>query len=210
MVATTLILIRHGETEWNRARRIQGHLDSALTALGVAQARAGGARLACECIDVVVASDLARVQHTARLLVAGRDLPLMLDENLRERAFGIGEGLTYDAMYEKYPTQDRHIGLVNSEFTLPGGEPRAHFHARIKQTIDQLAATYAGKRVLVVTHGGVLGVVYRWLSSHPLPATEKVAIPNVGYNRIAHVEGLWRLDVWADTTHLGGVVAGGD
>lgn len=207
-MTTKIILIRHGETEWNRERRIQGHLDSALTPLGVAQARAGAARLAGESIDVVFASDLARVQHTARLLVAGRDLPLLQDANLRERAFGIGEGLTYEEMYQQYPAEDRHIGLVNSEFTLPGGEPRDHFHERIKGAIARLALAHEGQNLLVVTHGGVLGVVYRWLRSRP--STERVAIPNVGYNRISESAGVWDVEVWADTSHLGEVFLEGE
>ena len=206
-MTTKIILIRHGETEWNRERRIQGHLDSALTPLGVAQARAGASRLAQEAIGVVIASDLARVQHTARLLVLGRNLPLTIDENLRERSFGIGEGLRYDEVYEKYPTEDRRIGLVNSEFTLPGGEPREHFHARIKSAIARVAVSYAGQNLLVVTHGGVLGVVYRWLRG--LAHSERVAIPNVGYNRISQLAGVWNVEVWADTTHLGDGIADG-
>ncbi len=201
MTTTTLIVIRHGETFWNREQRIQGHLNSALTPEGIAQAEACAMRLADEQIDVVVASDLGRVQHTAEILVRGRTLPVALDVSLRERCFGIGEGLTYAEMDAQYPQMFATTGLVDAEFTLPEGESRAVFHQRIKSSIEGISATHAGKRVLVVTHGGVLGVIYRWLNDLPVGSL-KIAIPNVGYNRISAGNDGWKIEIWGDTSHL--------
>src|SRR5258706_16413755 len=89
---TTLVLIRHGETEWNRQARIQGHTDSALTPEGVAQAEAGAPRLGREKIDHLVASDLGRPRHTAGILHAPIGLPVHPDAGLPERCFRIREG----------------------------------------------------------------------------------------------------------------------
>ena len=202
MTTTTLIVIRHGETFWNREHRIQGHLDSALTPDGIAQAEACARRLADEQIDVVVASDLGRVRHTAEILLAGRALPVAFDASLRERCFGTGEGMTYAEMDGKYPQLFSQVGLVDSEFTLPEGETRAAFHARVNAAINRLATAHAGKRLLIVTHGGVLGVIYRWLNDMPIASAQRVAIPNVGYNRISVHPSGWKIDVWADTSHL--------
>ena len=113
MTTTTLIVIRHGETFWNRAHRIQGHLNSELTPEGVAQAEACAARLTDEHIDVVVASDLGRVQHTAEILAAGRTLPVALDASLRERCFGTGQGMTYAEMDTRYPQMFSATGAVS-------------------------------------------------------------------------------------------------
>lgn len=201
MTTTTLIVIRHGETFWNREHRIQGHLDSDLTPEGIAQAQACAMRLVDEHIDAVVASDLNRVQHTAGILIRGRSLPIQSDVSLRERCFGIGEGLTYAEMDTKYPQMFSATGLVDAEFTLPEGESRAVFHERVKTAIERLAAVHAGKRILVVTHGGVLGVIYRWLNKLPVGA-RKIAIPNVGYNRISVLQGNWKIEAWGDTSHL--------
>ena len=199
---TELILIRHGETFWNREHRIQGHLDSTLTPEGIAQAQMCAKRLADEHIDVVVASDLGRVRHTAEILLAGRGPPIMFDASLRERCFGIGEGMTYAEMDGKYPQLFSQASLVDSEFTLPEGETRAAFHARVNAAINRLATAHAGKRLLIVTHGGVLGVIYRWLNDMPVANAQRVAIPNVGYNRISVHPSGWKIDVWADTSHL--------
>ena len=201
MTNTTLIVIRHGETFWNREHRIQGHLNSELTPEGIAQAEACATRLANEHIDVVVASDLGRVQRTAEILVSGRALAVALDESLRERCFGIGEGLTYSEMDTRYPQMFSSTGLVDAEFTLPKGEGRTAFHQRIKTSIERICAAHAGKRVLVVTHGGVLGVIYRWLNGLPV-GSQKIAIPNVGYNRISAGHDGWKIDIWGDTSHL--------
>ena len=201
MTTTTLIVIRHGETFWNREHRIQGHLDSALTPEGIAQAEACARRLADEQIDVVEASDLGRVRHTAEILLAGRALPITFDASLRERCFGTGEGMTYAQMEAKYPQMFSTTGLVDAEFTLPEGESRAVFHQRVQTSIESLAVAHAGKRILVVTHGGVLGVIYRWLNNLPVGA-QRIAIPNVGYNRLSAGQGGWKIDVWGDTSHL--------
>ena len=203
MNTTILIIVRHGETFWNREHRIQGHLDSVLTPKGIAQAGACAKRLAAEPIDAVVASDLGRVRHTAEILINGRTLPMAFDASLRERCFGIGEGLTYAEMDGKYPQMFAQAGLVDSEFTLPDGESRAVFHARVQASINRLAIAYAGKCVLVVSHGGVLGVIYRWLNNMPIASSQRVAIPNVAYNRISIQPCGWKIEVWADTSHLG-------
>lgn len=202
VMTTTLIIIRHGETSWNREHRIQGHLDSKLTPEGIAQAQACAFRLKGEPIDVVVASDLERVRHTADILIKGRALPVKLDVSLRERCFGSGEGLTYAEIDEKYPQMFSKTGLVDAEFTLPGGESRATFHARVKGAIERLAQQHNGKRLLVVTHGGVLGVIYRWLNDMPVAGANTIAIPNAGYNQISTGPGGWKIDVWGNTDHL--------
>ena len=200
-IKTTLIIIRHGETYWNREHRIQGHLDSCLTPEGITQAEACAIRLKYETIEAVVASDLGRVRHTTDILTKGLPLPIHFLPSLRERCFGVGEGMTYAEMEAAYPRMFSATGLVDAEFTLPDGESRNVFHQRVRAAIEDLAITHAGKRVLVVTHGGVLGVVYRWLNALPVGAL-KIAIPNVGYNRISTAQGGWKIEVWGDTNHL--------
>jgi len=206
MDVTTLVVIRHGETQWNREGRIQGHLDSALTPEGVEQAEACALRLQAELFDHVVASDLARVQRTAGILTANMNLPIRNESALRERCFGIGEGKTYgelDALYVEHFERVRSDN-PDLELSLEGGESRRQFHERIVAVLQKIAADHSGKRVLVVTHGGVLGVIYRWLKGLPIAGGDnvKVEIPNVAYNRISIQDGKWTLDVWADSSHL--------
>lgn len=199
---TTLVLIRHGETEWNRNGRIQGHLDSALTATGIAQAEACALRLQTETIEQVIASDLPRVKHTAEILVAGRNLPIQFGPEFRERAYGIGEGMTFSELDAIHPEMYSSLRTTDPDFTVEGGESRRQFHDRITRALWQVVADHAGKRILVVTHGGVLGVIYRWLYKLPIATAYKVEIPNVAYNRVTFSFGIWTLEAWADVDHL--------
>ena len=202
MTTTTLVLIRHGETEWNREGRIQGHRDSALTPEGIAQAQACAIRLKDEEFDHVVASDLQRVRHTAALLLAGRELSILLDPALRERCYGIGEGLTYselDAMHAEFISSVR---VTDPDFAMEGSESRRQFYTRVTTAVRRLVEEHVGKRVLVVTHGGVLGMIYRWLNGMHIASPHKVAIPNVAYNRVTVAGEAWTIEAWADTAHL--------
>ena len=201
-MTTTLVLIRHGETLWNREGRIQGHLDSALTAEGIAQAQACAARLRAETFDHVVASDLMRVRHTADILTAGMSIPVQPEPALRERCYGAGEGRTYAELDATHPELFSRARATDPDFAMDGGESRRQFHTRITGALARIAGEHAGKRVLVVTHGGVLGIIYRWLNGLPIASAHKVDIPNAAYNRAAFDDESWTLDVWADTSHL--------
>lgn len=199
---TQLILIRHGETEWNRAGRIQGHLDSPLTQDGIAQAMACGARLKGETIAAFYCSDMGRALHTARLIGQPLGLQASPMDTLRERAFGQGEGLTYAEMDVRFPEAFSRERAVDEHFAVPGGESKRQFHDRVVAALMELAGKHAGQTVLVVTHGGVLGVVYRWIREEPVASAHKVSIPNVAINRLALENESWRIVMWGDVTHL--------
>jgi probable phosphoglycerate mutase len=201
-MTTTLVLIRHGQTEWNREGRIQGHLDSALTPEGIAQAEACATRLATEPFDALYASDLPRTQHTAAILNCALHLTMNSRESLRERCFGIGEGLTYAEMDVRFPEVFSRARALDPDFAIEGGETRRQFHSRVRTALQGIASAHAGQRVLVVTHGGVLGVVYRWLNDLPIASAHTVEIPNVAYNRVRVADSQWQLEIWGDTAHL--------
>ncbi len=199
---TQLILVRHGETVWNREGRIQGHLDSALTEEGIAQAIACGQRLAGEPIDAFYCSDMGRAQRTAQLIGQSLVLEPALRADLRERAFGEGEGLTYTEIDQRFPEAFSRERAVDEHYAVPGGESKRQFHDRVVSALTGIAEQHAGQAVLIVTHGGVLGVVHRWIHREPVASPHKVAIPNVAINRIVHADGAWRITVWGDVAHL--------
>jgi len=72
----------------------------------------------------------------------------------------------------------------------------------VRESIHAIAAQHAGQRILLVTHGGVLGAIYRWLNNLSIASPHKIDIPNVGYNRISMVGDEWRVEVWGDVSHL--------
>ncbi len=153
---TTLLLARHGETDWNVERRVQGHSDTPLNDTGREQARALAGELAGESIDAVYSSDLLRAHETARIVADLRGLDVTAIADLRERHFGTWEGLTDDEISVRFP----HVR------ELPGrewGDAETHeeMAGRVLGALHRIAETHSGRRVLVVSHGGPLRAVLR-------------------------------------------------
>lgn len=206
---TEVVLVRHGETEWNRAKRIQGHTDSALTAEGVAQAHAMRARLAKDALAgggfaAVYSSDLGRARQTATL-IAPSGQTVMTTPALRERCFGEGEGCTYPELEERFPGAFSREKALEADYRIAGGESRRDLASRIEAELHRIAVEHADSRVLVVTHGGVLAAVWRFVHGHPPSSPHSVDIPNVGYNLIRRVDDAWQIVIWGDIEHLNNV-----
>ena len=201
---TRVIVVRHGQTEWNVEARIQGQGDSRLTAEGRAQARAIAARLAAQPFDVLVSSDLGRAAATARAIAERCGKPIVLDARLRERHFGVGEGMTYDEVDRAYPGAFARIRNVDPDFVIPGGESRRQFHARVVSAMDSIAKAHDGRTIVVVTHGGVLATFFRHVHSIPLDVAHPIAITNASYNVLAHDGSRWSVETWSDNAHLEG------
>jgi len=208
-MTTRFIVVRHGETEWNVATRIQGQTDSDLTPAGLAQADAIGRRLARERFDALIASDMGRAMRTAQSIAKHCGLAATPEPRLRERSFGQGEGLTYAEVDARWPGVFSRAANTDPDATIPGGETRRQFHERIRVAFEALAQAHAGQRVCVVTHGGVLAVLYRIVHDIPLAHAHKVTISNASYNAVVYDHaapsegGSWSLEAWDDTAHLG-------
>ncbi|MEP7068571.1 MAG: histidine phosphatase family protein [Usitatibacter sp.] len=201
---TRFIVVRHGETRLNVATRIQGHGDSPLTQLGIAQAEAIAERMAGEKFDVLVSSDLGRAVDTARRIASRCAVPLATDARLRERCFGVGEGLTYDEIDTRYPDAFSRTSASDPDYVIPGGESRRAFHERVTAAFADLARTHEGRRVAVVSHGGVLSSVYRLIHAIPIAAAHRIKITNASFNAFASHGGAWTLEAWDDVAHLPG------
>ena len=196
-----LLLVRHGETTWNREGRIQGHLDSPLTERGLAQAQAAAARLARERIDALYSSDLGRAQETARHVAAATSLELRLDGGLRERSFGILEGKTWDEIARDHP-DDARLLAEDPSHAMPGGESLVQFRDRVTDALRRLAREVGAGTIAVVTHGGVLGVLYRVAMGIPLDAPRTYETLNAGVNHFRFVDDRWSIVRWGDADHL--------
>lgn len=200
---TRICLVRHGETDWNAERRLQGHLDVPLNATGLAQARATAANLASERFAAVYTSDLQRARQTAAEAVRALGLEVALEPRLRERRYGVFEGLTYAEAQARYPEDYRRFQERDPAFAFPqGGESLETFAARIRGALETLAARHAGAQILVVTHGGVLDIAHRLTSGKSLASVRDFLIPNAALNWIEYTGNRWRLLAWAQQAHL--------
>jgi broad specificity phosphatase PhoE len=148
---TEILLVRHGETDWNLERRVQGHTDRLLNETGRAQALALAESLVTEKLDGVYSSDLARARDTAALIAVRHGLDVIETTELREKDFGSWEGLTETDILARFPDANR------GEWG--DGESSAEVAGRVVAALTQIAAAHLGGRVVVVSHGGPMRAV---------------------------------------------------
>ena len=204
MTITRFCLVRHGETDWNAERRLQGHTDIDLNARGLAQAEqmARAIKKINLAFDVLYTSDLQRAAKTARAIEQLFTTSAITNAGLRERHLGALQGLTTDEAPQLEPDLWKSHLSRNVTEELRGGESIQQFADRINTTLEKIREQYLGKTVLLVSHGGVLDMMYRIASNQPLDAEKAVAVPNASLNWISHDGHSWKVDGWADTSHL--------
>lgn len=204
MPITRFCLVRHGETDWNAERRLQGHTDIDLNARGFAQAEqmARAIKRINLAFDVLFTSDLQRAAKTAKAIEQLFSTSAITNAGLRERHLGALQGLTTDEAPQLEPDLWRSHLSRNVTEELRGGESIQQFADRINTALEKIRKQYLGKTVLLVSHGGVLDMMYRIASNQPLDAEKAVAVPNASLNWISHDGQSWKVDGWADTSHL--------
>jgi probable phosphoglycerate mutase len=197
-----LILIRHGETVWNRERRMQGHSDSPLSDIGVRQARLLAQRLKEMEFSTLYCSDSGRAHHTARSVAEVTGHQLIVEPRLRERNFGVFEGLTGPEMQTRYPEDYAKFKSRDPHYAVPGGESATAFRDRALACLTEIAGRHADELVVVVTHGLVCDVAYRAANGIDLMAPRDFDLVNAGINRFRYEGGAWHAEVWGDAGHL--------
>ncbi len=203
---TELIVIRHGETDWNRQHRFQGQIDVPLNATGLAQAARLAERLADEPIDVLVASDLQRARSTAEQLAQRRAQAVSVQPLWREQGFGVLEGLDVTTIRRQHRDLWDQWVRHEADYALPGGgESNQAFYERVMQALRATVAAQAGARIAVVTHGGVLDMLWRAAHRLPLYGPRACAIPNTGINRLRWNGERLEIVSWAEDSHLQGL-----
>ena len=207
--ATQITAVRHGETAWNAESRLQGHLDIDLNDLGRWQAQRVGLALADSGISTIYCSDLCRAHNTALAIsraisqhsgIAPSDL--RLEPGLRERSFGSFEGLTYEQVSTLHPEDALRWKQRDPHWAPPGGESPTALHQRIAATLHAIAAQHPGEHIALVSHGGVLDMLYRLATGQALNAPRTWELGNCAINRLLYTPQALTLVGWADTQHL--------
>jgi 2,3-bisphosphoglycerate-dependent phosphoglycerate mutase len=203
MEATRIIAVRHGETAWNVDARIQGQLDVGLNDTGRWQARRVGEALAGEQITAVYTSDLGRARQTAQSIAEVTGTPVVPEEGLRERSFGIFEGKTFDEIHQTWPDHAHNWRKRVPEWQPPeGGESLIQLRERVTRTLAALAARHPGEQIVVVAHGGVLDALYRIATGQDVNSPRTWELPNGAINRLLWTPEGFTLVGWSDTQHL--------
>jgi broad specificity phosphatase PhoE len=153
---TRLLLVRHGQSEYNVAGRFAGFVDIGLTEAGYLQAARLRARLASEPIDAVYSSDLQRARRTAEIALEGRSISITTCPELREIHYGDVEGLPFAEMKSRYPELAAQLSTSELGLAFPGGETFTAFVDRVVTFKERLAKHLTSDTVLIVAHGGPL------------------------------------------------------
>jgi 2,3-bisphosphoglycerate-dependent phosphoglycerate mutase len=202
MSKSELILIRHGETVWNREGRWQGHLDSDLTTLGLRQADAIADRLASADLVALYSSDLGRAHRTAERVAARTGHRVITDTGLRERGLGIFQGLTFSEIRDQHPAEFERFSARDPDHVVPGGESLHGKHQRAVRCLERIAGSHRGQRIAVVTHGGVLDSLFRHALGLSLQRARQWVLYNGSLNTFFLEDGAWSLGTWGDVAHL--------
>jgi len=202
---TRITAVRHGETAWNAIMRLQGQLDIDLHERGRWQAERVGAALADSGLQHIYSSDLCRAFNTAQAIARHAGIApeaIVRDSGLRERSFGSLEGLTYAQVGELHPQEALRWKQRDPLWAPPQGESPTQVLERVQAAVNAIAARHAGEHIAIVTHGGVLDMLYRLATGQELHAARTWELGNCAINRLLWTPQGLSLVGWSDTGHL--------
>lgn len=198
-----LIIVRHGETDWNRLRKTQGMTDTGLTPKGLRQARRMGARVRNMHIQCVFSSPLSRALATANAIASIVKAPVATDGDLREIAFGEWEGLTFDEIGERYP-EELKVWNTDPHLCAPPGKAETLMQVaeRSSRFLASIRKEYDGKTVVAVSHSVPCKAMVALSIGLPLSRIHSLRMDNASMSIIDFYEDRAVLRLFNDTTHL--------
>ena len=201
MKETQIILIRHGETEWNSQQRMQGHSNSDLSSVGQAQIQALGEWMKNVPFDHIYSSDSLRAKQTAEAITQFSGHELKIDLRLREKNLGVFEGLTSEEARERHPEVFRLFKTAGSKYVIDEGESTQQLQDRALEIVDEIRIKHLEERVLLVTHGGFIRVVIKHSLGLSLETPTRFLIRNTGVFRLVW-EDKWIVSQMGGVSHL--------
>jgi probable phosphoglycerate mutase len=201
MKKTEIILIRHGETEWNSQKRMQGHSNSDLSSVGQAQIQALGQWMKNVPFDLIYSSDSLRAKQTAEAITQFSGHELQFDQRLREKNLGVFEGLTSEEARERHPEVFRLFKTAGSKYVIDEGESTQQLQDRALEIVNEIRIKHPEERVLLVTHGGFIRVVMKHSLGLSLETPTRFLIRNTGVFRLEW-EDKWLVSQMGGVSHL--------
>jgi len=201
MKETEIILIRHGETEWNSQKRMQGHSNSDLSSVGQAQIQALGQWMKNVPFDLIYSSYSLRAKQTAEAITQFSGHELQFDQRLREKNLGVFEGLTSEEARERHPEVFRLFKTAGSKYVIDEGESTQQLQDRALEIVNEIRIKHPEERVLLVTHGGFIRVVMKHSLGLSLETPTRFLIRNTGVFRLVW-EDKWLVSQMGGVSHL--------
>lgn len=200
-------LVRHGETEWNAARRIQGQSDSPLTEKGIFQAQQVAERVRNEGITHVIASDLGRTKHTAEIIADACGCQVVTEPRLRELHMGVLEARNIDGLTAEEEIWRKQMVDGTPRGRIPEGETMSELAARMREALNNCLSLPAGSKPLLVSHGIALGCLISTILGLPAYAERRLRLRNCSISRVDYQQSDWLASGWivetaGDISHL--------
>lgn len=200
-------LVRHGETEWNAARRIQGQSDSPLTANGEHQARLVAQRVSKQGITHVITSDLGRTRRTAQIIAEACGCEVINDPRLRELHMGVLEERLIDSLTPQEEQWRKQMVDGTADGRIPQGESMSELGERMRAALESCLMLPAGSKPLIVSHGIALGCLISTVLGLPAYAERRLRLRNCSLSRVDYQQSPWLASGWivetaGDVTHL--------
>jgi probable phosphoglycerate mutase len=195
-VRTSITVVRHGETEWNKLGLHQGVLDSPLTDKGLLQADKVARFLQKYTFTKLYSSDLKRAAQTAQIIAKALKMDICFDSRLQERNLGNLGGLTLKEYQEQYPEECQKFLSRDPDYVLPGGESISQAYMRSIACFNELAAKHQNQNILVVTHGFILEYLLKCALDIPLQQKIRYTLKNCSVNRFIKIDNDWVIDTW--------------
>lgn len=171
-----LIVVRHGQTEYNAKKLLQGHIDGPLNEVGMAQAKELALKLKGENIDAIFSSDLERAMHTAREIATYHSAPIFYSKELREQNYGVFQLKEVD----KFLSAGNESGISRVRFRPKDGESLLDLKRKVGSFIESLHEKYEGKTVIISAHAGIVWCIYAIYAHVPLQKAIKMHPVNTG------------------------------
>ncbi|KIL22933.1 hypothetical protein B4133_1152 [Bacillus altitudinis] len=187
---TAICLVRHGETDWNAAKRIQGRTDIPLNDTGKWQAEQTGLYLKDAHWDVVISSPLSRAKETAHLILQHVHAPLVIMDDFIERDYGDAEGMSFEERQKLFP---------NKQY--PNMEPLSALQDRMLEGIEKVRATYPDQRILIVAHGAAIHALLTSLADEHM-GIKDTRLENACLNYVEWTDGEWKVNDYNVVSHL--------
>lgn len=202
---TEFYIVRHGETAANSRNIVQGQNDVPLNETGLAQAARLADRLKPLRFDAVYASDLDRAMRTARIIAP--DCEPVPAAALREWDLGDWVGRPFDEVKRLYPDEADGFLHDREDLQITGGESKREMYGRVGRFLDELAERENGRRILLVTHCGVIRAMLKHVLGVSVAFPRQPQVGNASLSRLLHAEERWQLGSWNDFSHLEGLVS---
>jgi len=197
-----IYLIRHGESTWNAAGRIQGQLDPPLNERGHQQARRLAERLRPATLAAIYTSSLQRAGQTAGYLADGRNVPVMPRDDLREVRVGVFEGLTIEEIQSQHPVEWARWAAESWRYLIPGAETQDEFQRRVRGAMSEIVARHPAGDVAVVTHGGVINMYLSTLLDIDIWQWARFSFGNTSLSIVEVQDGRTRIICVNDLCHV--------